>query len=183
MQAITAFNNLDSAAAIELLTACLAVPTWAEQIVGARPFETSEQLAQACQDGWWACNETEKLSAFAAHPRIGDVELLRAKYASNAEAAQEKQGLANAEQGQVLKADDAVITELAAQNNRYFDKFGFIFIVFATGKSAAEMLGLLNGRINNTAEQEIHNATVEQEKIMLLRLNNSLQTLAQQESS
>ena len=134
MQSITAFNTLDSTAAVELLTACLAVPAWAERIAAARPFETSEQLVQACQDGWWACNEAEKLDAFAAHPRIGDVELLRAKYASNAQVAQEKQGLANAEQGQVLSADDAVITELADQNNRYFDKFGFIFIVFATGR-------------------------------------------------
>ena len=178
MQSITAFNTLDSTAAVELLTACLAVPAWAERIVAMRPFETSEQLIKACQDGWWACSEAEKLHAFAAHPRIGDVELLRAKYASNTPAAQEKQGLATAEQGQVLGADDAVITELAAQNNRYFDQFGFIFIVFATGKSAAEMLDLLNARINNTPEQELHNATVEQEKIMLLRLNNSLQTLA-----
>jgi len=74
---------------------------------------------------------------------------------------------------QVLSASDDVINELAAQNLAYKARHAFTFIVFATGKSAQQMLELLNQRIDNSTEQEIDNARDEQLKIMQLRLKQT----------
>ena len=99
--------------------------------------------------------------AFQGHPQIGDLAALLNKYASTA----------STEQGQVVEADEAVLIALGERNREYLDKFGFIFIVCATGKSAAEMLGLLEARIGNDRETELANGAIEQGKIMRLRLN------------
>ncbi len=86
---------------------------------------------------------------------------LRNKYAHSA----------NREQGQILQADEDVLKQLNAGNQKYLERFGFIFIVCATGKSAAEMLELLNARIDNSREVELANGAREQAAIMLLRID------------
>ena len=79
--------------------------------------------------------------------------------------------MASGEQSGAASADEQTLTELSALNKSYLEKFGFIFIVFATGKSAAEMLALLKARIGNQRDQEIQNAAAEQLKITLLRID------------
>jgi 2-oxo-4-hydroxy-4-carboxy-5-ureidoimidazoline decarboxylase len=90
---------------------------------------------------------------------------LRNKYTSTA----------SAEQGQVTNADETVLLALREQNQVYLEKFGFIFIICATGKSASQMLALLKARINNSPDEELANGAREQGEIMNLRLSKLLE--------
>lgn len=156
-------NALDEAAARAALSNCCAATTWVDGMLSARPFTndaevftTSANIASGLSDDDW-------LEAFAAHPLIGDVDSLRKKYAATKK-------LAAGEQAGVGAASEATLRELAELNQTYLAKFGFIFIVFATGKSADEMLAILKSRIGNDRQQEIANAAAEQLKITRLRL-------------
>lgn len=157
---LTEFNALpeDRAQAQALyFCGCLA---WADALVDARPYDTVDALLTTATLRWQEAPEEERLEAFAAHPKIGDVEYLRQKFA----------GTARAEQGQVIGAADDVLHALAELNRVYFDRHGFIFIICASGKSAEEMLLSLKGRLDNATPVEIDNASREQEKIMALRI-------------
>ncbi len=122
-------------------------------------------LATKC---WDACLEPDYLEAFSHHPKIGDIDSLKKKFASTAT-------WASGEQAGVNAADQATLEQLAEGNNLYEEKFGFIFIVCATGKSAAEMLDLLKQRLPNNREDELKIAAAEQHKITLIRLEKLLQ--------
>jgi len=104
------------------------------------------------------------LEAFSGHPQIGDLEALRNRYAERA----------HAEQGQVLSAPDETLAELKDMNEAYLERHGFIFIVCATGKSAEQMLELLEQRLPNSREQELRIAAEEQAKITHIRLDKLL---------
>jgi 2-oxo-4-hydroxy-4-carboxy-5-ureidoimidazoline decarboxylase len=134
----------------------------------------SEHLKQLCGSAAWtaamkramkaaadACfdqlTDADWLEAFRHHPQIGDLNSLRQKYAGK-------------EQGSVAAASEATLQALAEGNKKYLARHGFIFIVCATGKSADEMLALLNARIDNPTPVELRNAAAEQRKITALRL-------------
>jgi 2-oxo-4-hydroxy-4-carboxy-5-ureidoimidazoline decarboxylase len=108
------------------------------------------------------------LEAFKIHPRIGDIESLRKKFASTASWASDEQSGAS-------EAAEDVLHELSEGNDHYEKKFGYIFIVCATGKSATEMLTLLKNRLHNNPEAEFAIACEEQKKITNLRLDKLLQ--------
>jgi 2-oxo-4-hydroxy-4-carboxy-5-ureidoimidazoline decarboxylase len=163
MTAVTRLNAMDAAAARAALAGCCAAPRWVEAMLARRPWGDDGQLLTAADEAWSRMGESDWLEAFAAHPLIGDVDSLRRKYAATkATAAGEQSGVAGA-------ADD-VLSELARLNREYRDHFGFIFIVFATGKSAEEMLAILRRRIENSRAEELRNAAAEQLKITRLRL-------------
>ena len=105
--------------------------------------------------------------AFEAHPKIGDIKSLKAKYAST-------EALASGEQAGARVAPEAVLQRLKDGNDAYLHKFGFIFIVCATGKSAEQMLELLEQRLPNSREQELRIAAEEQAKITHIRLDKLL---------
>jgi len=157
------FNGSTEEDAKQRVTHWCAAPDWASQVCRARPFSSIESIANSARTLWKQASPADLMLAVSAHPVIGDVDLLRTKYSSQA----------NKEQGQVLSASDGVLAALATQNLAYKQRHGFTFIVFATGKSAAEMLELLNERINNSTDQELKNASDEQLKIMQLRLEQS----------
>lgn len=136
-------------------------------MAGLRPYSSVEQLQQTAVDIWRGCSKVDYLEAFAGHPKIGDPGSLPEKYAST-------RALASREQASVELASAQVRSELAEQNLRYFERFGFIFIVFATGKSAQEMLNLLNNRLGNSRHEELHNAANEQAKITQMRIAGML---------
>lgn len=161
------FNSLPKAEAANLLQQCNAATAWYEPMAAVRPFAGIAEMKIKAESIWAALSEGDYLQAFEAHPMIGDVDSLRKKYAST-------KAMASGEQSGAAVADEAVLTELATLNQKYLDKFGFIFIVFATGKSAAEMLALLKSRINNSRIEEISNAAAEQLKITLLRMEKLL---------
>ena len=139
-----------------------ASPALAEFIAKNRgSFDSLDRLKKKAEEFFLSQGEEEWLKAFSAHPRIGDLEALRKKFAGD-------------EQGQVAAASESVLLELKEKNDDYFQKYGFIFIVCATGKSAEEMLFILRSRLQNDRSQELKNAAREQVKIMHLRMDKLL---------
>ena len=136
-------------------------------MVKRSPFLDENVLQREAETVWQGLGEDDYLEAFLGHPKIGDVSSLRKKYADT-------HALASNEQSGASSATDEVIQELARLNSEYEEKFGFIFIVFATGKSAAEMLDILKERLPNPRDKEIQNAADNQQKITALRLKKML---------
>jgi 2-oxo-4-hydroxy-4-carboxy-5-ureidoimidazoline decarboxylase len=156
-------NGLDENAAQQALGNCCAAPGWVASMLACRPFADDSHVNSMAMDIWWSLPRDEWLTAFAAHPKIGDLQTLQKKFASTA-------NWASDEQAGVAQASDDTLLDLARYNAIYEVRFGYIFIVCATGKSAAEMLSLLKCRIANEPAEELRIAAAEQLKITLLRL-------------
>ena len=134
----------------------------------ARPFGDRAAMFAAAERAADGLGRDDWLEAFSHHPRIGDRDALRRRFASTAAwAADEQRGAA--------EAPDAVLDRLARGNEEYRRRFGYIFIVCATGKSAEEMLALLEARLHNDPERELAVAAAEQRKITRLRLEKLLE--------
>jgi len=168
MSALTWLNSLPEAEARTALLRCCGATRWAEQMSARRPFAGAEDLFAAARDIAKTLSRSDWLEAFAAHPKIGDLEALRNKFAPTA-------AWSAQEQGSLSSAAEATLQALAAGNQAYESKFGHIFIVCATGKSADEMLALLEQRLGNSPAEELRIAAAEQEKITGLRLQKLLQ--------
>ena len=160
---IEEFNQLHVGSKKELLQKCCGSSSWIDKMLAAWPFENLSQMLKAAEVNWYACNEQDWLEAFQHHPKIGDINSLKEKYASTA-------AWASNEQSGVNAASNKILEELSAGNDVYENKFGYIFIVCATGKSAAEMLEILNSRLPHNSEEEIKIAAEEQNKITKVRL-------------
>jgi len=137
----------------------------------ARSTSRTEQVRRAADEIWWALEPDEWREAFTHHPKIGDMASLRTKFAST-------KAWAAAEQASVREASEAILTRLAQGNAAYEQKFGYIFIVCATGKSAPEMLALLEQRLPHPPTLELKIAAEEQRKITQIRLGKLLDDLA-----
>jgi 2-oxo-4-hydroxy-4-carboxy-5-ureidoimidazoline decarboxylase len=159
-QKINAAGDSD---ARELLRVCCGATAWIEQMLAARPFASREEALDAARRIWFSLPADSWREAFAHHPRIGDVESLQRKFASTVHLSQREQSGVNAARPEVLQA-------LVDGNRAYEARFGHIFIVCATGKSADEMLVLLNARLSHTPEEELNVAAEEHAKICALRL-------------
>lgn len=156
-------NELDADGAVAELTKCCGAHNWVDRMVDARPFEDNDEMLEIAKKIWFDSTESDWLEAFTHHPKIGDVDSLSKKYSNTKTwAGKEQQG--------VDSATTEVIQKLADLNTRYEEKFGFIFIVCATGMSAGEMLEILESRIGNEHDEELKIATGEQHKITILRL-------------
>jgi len=160
-------NALVPAARAEALATCCGATTWVATLNEQFPFSSTSALYEAADRIWHTLPEADWREAFTHHPKIGDMNALREKFASTAT-------WAAGEQGAVRQASQATLEALAAGNEAYERKFGYIFIVCATGKSAAEMLALLQARLPNDPSQEIRVAMREQAKITRLRLQKLL---------
>ncbi|MGI4760890.1 MAG: 2-oxo-4-hydroxy-4-carboxy-5-ureidoimidazoline decarboxylase [Janthinobacterium lividum] len=160
-------NALAPNARAQALTTCCGATAWVATLNGQFPFSSTAALYEAADRVWHNLGEADWREAFKHHPKIGDVRALREKFASTA-------AWAAGEQGAVRQASDDTLAALAAGNAAYAQRFGYIFIVCATGKSAAEMLALLQARLLNEASQEITIAMSEQAKITRLRLQKLL---------
>ncbi len=159
---IKEFNTLDSTLAKEELIKCCGSTKWATKLLDCRPIASIEDLITASDTVWFDCSSADWKEAFTHHPKIGDVDSLKKKFVTKEWATNEQSG--------VNAADEKTLVDLAAGNEAYENKFGYIFIVCATGKSAEEMLTLLNKRISNSSEDEIKIAMKEQNKITHLRI-------------
>lgn len=160
---IKEFNQLDAAVAQEEIFKCCGCTNWAVKLVDNRPFTTIDDLRITSDTVWSGCNEQDWKEAITHHPKIGDKNSLKKKFATKEWASNEQSGVNN--------AGDDILEELAKGNEDYEKKFGFIFIVCATGKSASEMLELLKKRLTNSPDQELKIAAGEQNKITHLRIN------------
>jgi 2-oxo-4-hydroxy-4-carboxy-5-ureidoimidazoline decarboxylase len=149
-----------------ILYRCCGSSRWVERVLARRPFGTRARLLAIARDEWFALQESDWREAFSHHPRIGDLESLRERFAGTSH-------LAEREQGGIAGAPGEVLAALAEGNRAYEQRFGYIFIVCATGRSAAEMLALLRARLQNDPGVEIHAAAREQAAITEIRLRGS----------
>jgi 2-oxo-4-hydroxy-4-carboxy-5-ureidoimidazoline decarboxylase len=156
-------NQANKLNLIRELMRCCGSLNWAAQLADQRPYPSKQELLIASDRIWSACTKSDGLEAFSHHPKIGDTASLKKKFASTSE-------WAGGEQAGVQSATEQTIVDLAKGNEAYEHKFGYIFIVCATGKTAEEMLVLLNARIGNTPDVEFEIAKQEQNKITHLRL-------------
>ena len=165
---IERLNNLPSDEAEGELLKCCGSTRWARAVASRRPFGSTDDLMGVADEVWWSVGESDWLEAFSRHPKIGE------RKAAGGQTLEERAWSAG-EQSGMGEADDAAREELARLNQVYAEKFGYIFIVCATGRTAAEMLALLRARLNNDAETEIKVAAEEQRRITRLRLQKLLE--------
>jgi 5-hydroxyisourate hydrolase/2-oxo-4-hydroxy-4-carboxy-5-ureidoimidazoline decarboxylase len=166
------FNQLKPGEAKVELLKCCGSEKWVDNMIEHFPFQNPTILFQKSNDIWYdECSEKDWLEAFKYHPKIGDIESLQKKFSSTKD-------WATGEQSGLNTASPETIENLAKINQAYEEKFGYIFIVCATGKSADEMLQLAEARIKNDLEIEIHLAKGEQQKITLIRLQKLLEDIA-----
>lgn len=164
---LSELNSLDDSQARAQLLKCCASGAWADRLAASRPFPSRDALFTCAEATWWALSESDWLEAFNHHPKIGDVASLRMKYAGN-------QQWSAGEQAGMQSADEETIKRLAKGNKDYEERYGYIFIVCATGRTAAEMLALLESRLANNPYDELRVAAAEQAKITRLRLEKLL---------
>ena len=132
-------------------------------MLALRPFGATDVLLSAARREWFALTPEDWKEAFAHHPKIGDRAALRARFPVT-------HHLSEREQAGMGTAPDQIIEALAQANAAYARRFGYIFIICATGKSAKEMLDLLTARLQNDPVMEVRIAAEEQAKITELRL-------------
>jgi len=164
---LESFNQLDRASAESELIRCCGSISWVNKMLDSEPYSSLEELFTMAREHWQTLENSDWLEAFSHHPKIGDLDGLKKKFASTRE-------WATGEQSGLEEAESQTINKLASENNAYEDKFGYIFIVCATGKSADEMLLLLKERLKNNFEEEIEIAMKEQMKITRIRLEKLL---------
>ena len=162
-------NKLENAKAEALFLDCCGSREWARRMNEARPFTSEEELFLRAEQIWWVLEPADWLEAFAAHPKIG----ARKAAPSQAERAAE---WSKGEQAGMEEAAVLIREELARINDEYEQKFGHIYIVCATGKTAREMLEICRGRLDSSPENELPIAAEEQRKITEIRLRKLLET-------
>ena len=157
-------NALDADGAAAALRRACGSEAWVQRMLSRRPFASTEELLSIATAEWNGASRDECLEAFSHHPRIGeDIAALRERFRSTA-------SLSLREQAGVTEADEQTLHALRAANASYRERFGYIFIICATGKTAREMLDALERRLSNDPEAELLTAAREQGKILLLRL-------------
>jgi len=161
------WNKLDSEEAAKEILPCCGAKAWAVELSGKRPFEDEAAVLITSDEVWRRLGAGDWLKAFQSHPKIG--ESRPAAPAGGHSAAWSQQ-----EQKNIAVAQGDIKEELAEGNREYEEKFGFIFIVCATGKSAPEILEILKRRLQNGKEKELKEAAEEQRQITQLRLKKWL---------
>jgi OHCU decarboxylase len=164
--ALSSWNKADSQAGLDAMLACCGARRWAAAMVALRPIGTVHELSAAADRIWSTMEEADWMEAFACHPRIGERKAVHASMKSIAWSRQE--------QSSAETAAERVLAELAAGNALYEERFGFTYIVCATGKSAEEMLAILSRRLNSDRSSELREAAEQQRQITQIRLGKWL---------
>jgi len=146
-----------------MLFACCGSARWVTLMLARRPFGGMDRLLADANDVWNALSEDDWKEAFSHHPRIGERNLAQAKFDAT-------RALSEREQAGMSGASEDVIGALAAVNRAYEDRFGYVFLICATGRTAAEMLSIARERLTHDPATEIRIAAAEQAKITALRL-------------
>ena len=163
---LDAWNKTDEASALDAMVACCGAQRWAAAMAALRPIAGIVELSESADRMWSTMEEADWLEAFAAHPRIGERKAARAMGKSAA--------WSRAEQASINVAPGQVLEELAEGNAAYEKKFGFPYIVCATGRSAEELLAILNRRLDRDRASELREAAEQQRQIAQLRLGKWL---------
>ena len=160
-------NSLPYHEAVKQLTICCGSSKWVEMMTNLRPFLNRTELLDAAKKTWFSLTNQDWLEAFEHHPKIGDLESLRNKFQETAE-------FSLSEQNGLNDVSEDILIQLEKGNRLYENKFGYIFIVCASGKNAEEILALLQARINNDPKEELLIATNDQNEITILRIEKLL---------
>lgn len=160
-------DGLPPERAAPLLASCCGSAAWVRGMLARRPFASLANALTAAEEVWWSLGPADWREAFAHHPRIGE---RTAAAAQNSRA----RGWSADEQSGASDSDDAVREALAEGNREYERRFDHIYLVCATGKSAADMLAILRERLANDPATELRIAAGEQAKITALRLRKLL---------
>jgi OHCU decarboxylase len=161
---VAAWNEAGEAAALNAMLACCSARRWAQSMVALRPFKSVETLSLTADEVWSTMEEADWMEAFSSHPRIGERKPAPTQAAAWSD--QEQSGAASA-------AKD-VLALLAQGNATYEQRFGFTYIVCATGKTADEMLAILERRLANDRTEELREAAEQQRQITQIRLRKWL---------
>jgi OHCU decarboxylase len=164
--ALSSWNETTAEAALDAMLACCGARRWAAAMVALRPIGSAYELSAAADRIWSTMEEADWMEAFACHPRIGE---RKAAHTSKRSVAWSQQ-----EQSSAKTAAARVLAELAAANALYERRFGFTYIVCATGKSAEEMLAILIRRMNSDRNTELREAAEQQWQITQIRLRKWL---------
>jgi 2-oxo-4-hydroxy-4-carboxy-5-ureidoimidazoline decarboxylase len=156
------WNGLDAEPAAREILPCCGSTAWAEGLTVRRPFDAAAELLAISDAVWSGLAEDDWREAFDSHPRIGQHHAKAATATSLAWSSEEQKA--------AVTPDEAAKLALAEGNRQYEEKFGRIFIVCASGKSASEILGLLQERMHNTPAAEMLEAAEQQRQITQLRL-------------
>lgn len=160
---LNAFNRFSKLKAVTTLIDCCGSRSWAEQMAERRPFAYQSEVFAAADKIWSGLAEKDWLEAFRHHPPIGGKRAKATQSATASRWSAKEQSAAQAVSHEVLKA-------LAAENKRYAEKFGYVFLICATGKSSEEILTALRRRMRDDPQTELRTAAEEQRKITRLRL-------------
>lgn len=164
---LASLNSLSPSQAEEELLKCCGSQNWARQVISAGPFASLDQLISKADRIWWSLDSEDWLEAFHSHPKIGEKK-------ATAPTAVEAQQWSADEQSSIRNSAQETLDALAKLNQAYEEKFGYIFIVCASGKSSEEVLTILHDRLKNNAADELRIAAAEQAKITQLRLRKLL---------
>lgn len=167
MHDLTWLNSLSSVEAEKELLQCCGSMRWVQQMSAARPFKDLDAVFASANGFWWTLDRIDWLEAFRSHPKIGE------KKAADPVSTQARQW-SGQEQAGVAIASQETVDSLATLNRAYEEKFGFIFIICATGKTSGEMLSALRERLEHDPVDELPIAAAEQSKITVLRLKKLL---------
>lgn len=158
-------NALDAGEAEQALRGACGAERWVKRMLELRPFRSTAELLDSAEREWRQLSREDYLEAFAQHPQIGeDLDALRARFNGPLTTARR-------EQAGVLNAAEGVLLALREGNRAYRERFGFIFIICASGRTAAEMLVALERRLKADPAAELAAAALEQAKITRLRLS------------
>ena len=159
-------NAAPAGEAAAALLRCCGSGRWVARVLERRPFASLAELHAVAEEAWKGLDRADYLEAFAHHPPLGaDPARLRERFAPPGDP-----GWSAQEQSAVARADEATLEALRARNAAYEARFGFVFLVCATGKGADEVIALLEQRIGNDPSTELAVAAGEQAKITRLRL-------------
>lgn len=164
--ALAHWNTACEAEARDAMIACCGARRWADAMVSVRPISSAEELFAAADREWSKMREADWMQAFACHPRIGERKAAHATARSAAWSGQE--------QSSTESAAERVLAELAEGNAIYEQRYGFTYIVCATGKSADEMLAILKRRLESDRATELREAAEQQRQILQIRLRKWL---------
>ncbi len=163
---LDAWNKADEPTARATMLACCGARRWTDAMVSSRPIADVFALSAVADRIWATMTEPDWLEAFASHPRIGSQHPAQSHDTSVA--------WAQEEQSSTLDASTTTLDKLAAGNALYEERFGFTYIVCATGKSAEEMLAILERRLTHTRDAELREAAEQQRQITQIRLGKWL---------
>ena len=166
-ETLAAWNAAGATEARNAMLACCGSKHWADAMVALRPIASVAALSEETDRVWSTMQEPDWLEAFACHPRIGERKV-------SMHAGEQSFAWSRAEQAQTNATSENVLAEIAAGNQEYEERFGFTYIVCATGKSADEMLAILQRRLGSTRDSELREAAEQQRQIMQIRLGKWL---------